>query len=203
MSGTIVTKKFSPIDSVSYKFKSTYYLINVCVLLAFVGVIIKVVFSSLKIGDEQGPAFATLVGYVFSTVALFGLLLGVISYYYKVEKSSPSCFSIYPSFFQIIGLIIILFVVIRQSTVFSKMINTQQVDPEFYKFSNYSSVLIFFQLMLIFSYLQSNLGCIKSSVTAISQSSLGTLYLSLSMFILNVLTVGIMEVILRLFSTCF
>ena len=202
MSGTIQMRKFSPIDSVSYKFKGTYYLINICALLAFVGVIIKVVFSSLKIGDEQGPAFATLVGYVFTTVALLGLLMGVVSYYFKV-MNTPSCNSIYPSFFQIIGLIIILFIVIRQSTVFSKMINTQQVDPEFYKFSNYSSILIFIQLMLIFSYLQSNLGCINSSTTAMSSPSLGTLYLSITLFILNVLTVGIMEVILRLFSTCF
>lgn len=202
MSGTIQMPKFSQIDSVSYKYKGTYYLINICSLLAFVGIIIKVVFSSLKIGDEQGPAFATLVGYVFTTVALLGLLMGVVSYYFKVMHS-PSCNSIYPSFFQIIGLIIILFVVIRQSTVFSKMINTQQVDPEFYKFSNYSSLLIFIQLMLIFSYLQSNLGCMNSSTTAMSSPSLGTLYLSISLFILNVLTVGIMEVILRLFSTCF
>ena len=67
-------------------------------------------------------------------------------------------FDIIKDIIKIIGLIIILFVVIRQSTVFSKMINTQQVDPEFYKFSNYSSVLIFFQLMLIFSYLQSKTG---------------------------------------------
>jgi hypothetical protein len=202
MSNNVQMKKFSPIDSVSYKYKTTYYLINICSLLAFVGIIIKVVFSSLKIGDEQGPAFATLVGYVFTTVALLGLLMGVVSYYFKV-MNTPSCNNIYPSFFQIIGLVIILFVIIRQSTVFSKMINTQQVDPEYYKFSNYSSLLIFIQLMLIFSYLQSNLGCMNSSTTAMSSPSLGTLYLSVTLFILNVLTVGIMEVILRLFSTCF
>ncbi len=202
MSGTVQMRKFSPIDSVSYKYKTTYYLINICSLLAFVGIIIKVVFSSLKIGDEQGPAFATLVGYVFTTVALLGLLMGVVSYYFKV-MNTPSCNNIYPSFFQIIGLVIILFVIIRQSTVFSKMINTQQVDPEYYKFSNYSSLLIFIQLMLIFSYLQNNLGCMNSSTTAMSSPSLGTLYLSITLFILNVLTVGIMEVILRLFSTCF
>jgi len=202
MSNNVQMKKFSPIDSVSYKYKTTYYLINICSLLAFVGIIIKVVFSSLKIGDEQGPAFATLVGYVFTTVALLGLLMGVVSYYFKV-MNTPSCNNIYPSFFQIIGLVIILFVIIRQSTVFSKMINTQQVDPEYYKFSNYSSLLIFIQLMLIFSYLQNNLGCMNSSTTAMSSPSLGTLYLSVTLFILNVLTVGIMEVILRLFSTCF
>ena len=202
MSNNVQMKKFSPIDSVSYKYKTTYYLINICSLLAFVGIIIKVIFSSLKIGDEQGPAFATLVGYVFTTVALLGLLMGVVSYYFKV-MNTPSCNNIYPSFFQIIGLVIILFVIIRQSTVFSKMINTKQVDPEYYKFSNYSSLLIFIQLMLIFSYLQSNLGCMNSSTTAMSSPSLGTLYLSITLFILNVLTVGIMEVILRLFSTCF
>ena len=83
------------------------------------------------------------------------------------------------------------------------MINTNQVDPEYYKFSSYSSILIFFQLILIFSYLQGTMGCISSNTSILSKPSLGTLYLSITLFILNVLTVGIMEVILRLFSTCF
>ena len=193
---------FSPVDSVGYKFKTIYYLINICILLAFVGIVIKMVFSSLSIGEEQGPAFATLVGYIFTTIALFGLLMAVVSYYFKV-RNSPSCFSLYPSFFQILALFIILFVIIRQSISFSKMINTYQVDPEYYTFANYSSILIFFQVVLIFSYLQGNLNCISSTVGTLNKRSIGTLYLSIVLFILNILTVGIMEVILRLFSTCF
>jgi len=193
---------FSPIDKVNYRFKTIYYLINICVLLAFVGIIIKMVFTSLSMGDDQGPAFATLVGYIFTSIALFGLLMAVVSYYFKV-KNTPSCSSLYPSFFQLLALFIILFVIIRQSISFSKMINTYQVDPEYYKFSNYSGILIFFQLVLIYSYLQGNLNCISTTVGTLSKPSIGTLYLSVVLFILNILTVGIMEVILRLFSTCF
>jgi len=193
---------FSPIDKVNYRFKTIYYSINICILLAFVGIIIKMVFTSLSIGDDQGPAFATLVGYIFTSIALFGLLMSVVSYYFKV-KNSPSCSSLYPSFFQIIALFIILFVIIRQSISFSVMINTYQVDPEYYKFSNYSGILIFFQIVLIFSYLQGNLNCISTTVGTLTKPSIGTLYLSVVLFILNILTVGIMEVILRLFSTCF
>jgi hypothetical protein len=193
---------FSPIDKVNYRFKTVYYLINICILLAFVGIIIKMVFTSLSMGDDQGPAFATLVGYIFTSIALFGLLMAVVSYYFKV-KNSPSCSSLYPSFFQILALFIILFVIIRQSISFSKMINTYQVDPEYYKFSNYSGILIFFQLVLIYSYLQGNLNCISTTVGTLSKPSIGTLYLSIVLFVLNILTVGIMEVILRLFSTCF
>ena len=193
---------FSPIDKVNYRFKTIYYLINICILLAFVGIIIKIVFTSLSMGDEQGPAFATFVGYIFTSVALFGLLLAVVSYYFKV-KNTPSCSSLYPSFFQILALFIILFVIIRQSISFSKMINTYQVDPEYYKFSNYSGILIFFQLVLIYSYLQGNLNCISTTTGTLSKPSIGTLYLSIVLFILNILTVGIMEVILRRFSTCF
>lgn len=196
------TANFSPIDKVNYRFKTIYYLINICILLAFVGIIIKMVFTSLSMGDDQGPAFATLVGYIFTSIALFGLLMAVVSYYFKV-KNAPSCSSLYPSFFQILALFIILFVIIRQSISFSKMINTYQVDPEYYKFSNYSGILIFFQLVLIYSYLQGNLNCISTTVGTLSKPSIGTLYLSIVLFILNILTVGIMEVILRLFSTCF
>ena len=196
------TANFSPIDKVNYRFKTIYYLINICVLLAFVGIIIKMVFTSLSMGDDQGPAFATLVGYIFTSIALFGLLMAVVSYYFKV-KNTPSCSSLYPSFFQLLALFIILFVIIRQSISFSKMINTYQVDPEYYKFSNYSGILIFFQLVLIYSYLQGNLNCISTTVGTLSKPSIGTLYLSVVLFILNILTVGIMEVILRLFSTCF
>ena len=83
------------------------------------------------------------------------------------------------------------------------MINTYQVVPLYYTFSNYSSILIFFQLVLIFSYLHGNLNCISTTTGALSKPSWGTLYLSVVLFILNILTVGIMEVILRLFSTCF
>ena len=193
---------FSPIDKVNYRFKTIYYLINICILLAFVGIIIKMVFTSLSMGEDQGPAFATLVGYIFTSIALFGLLMAVVSYYFKV-KNSPTCSSLYPSFFQILALFIILFVIIRQSISFSKMINTYQVDPEYYKFSSYSGILIFFQLVLIYSYLQGNLNCISTTVGTLSKPSIGTLYLSIVLFILNILTVGIMEVILRLFSTCF
>jgi len=196
------TANFSPIDKVNYRFKTIYYLINICILLAFVGIIIKMVFTSLSMGDEQGPAFATMVGYIFTSIALFGLLTAVVSYYFKV-KNTPSCSSLYPSFFQVLALFIILFVIIRQSISFSKMINTYQVDPEYYTFSNYSGILIFFQLVLIYSYLQGNLNCISTSVGTLSKPSIGTLYLSVVLFVLNILTVGIMEVILRLFSTCF
>ena len=35
------TANFSPIDKVNYRFKTIYYLINICILLAFVGIIIK------------------------------------------------------------------------------------------------------------------------------------------------------------------
>ena len=196
------TANFSPIDKVNYRFKTIYYLINICILLAFVGIIIKMVFTSLSMGDDQGPAFATMVGYIFTSIALFGLLMAVVSYYFKV-KNTPSCSSLYPSFFQILALFIILFVIIRQSISFSKMINTYQVDPEYYIFSNYSGILIFFQIVLIYSYLQGNLNCISSTLGTLSKPSIGTLYLSVVLFILNILTVGIMEVILRLFSTCF
>ncbi len=196
------TENFSPIDKVNYRFKTIYYLINICILLAFVGIIIKMVFTSLSMGDDQGPAFATMVGYIFTSIALFGLLMAVVSYYFKV-KNTPSCSSLYPSFFQVLALFIILFVIIRQSISFSKMINTYQVDPEYYTFSNYSGILIFFQLVLIYSYLQGNLNCISTTVGTLSKPSIGTLYLSVVLFVLNILTVGIMEVILRLFSTCF
>ena len=196
------TANFSPIDKVNYRFKTIYYLINICILLAFVGIIIKMVFTSLSMGDDQGPTFATMVGYIFTSIALFGLLMAVVSYYFKV-KNTPSCSSLYPSFFQVLALFIILFVIIRQSISFSKMINTYQVDPEYYTFSNYSGILIFFQLVLIYSYLQGNLNCISTTVGTLSKPSIGTLYLSVVLFVLNILTVGIMEVILRLFSTCF
>ena len=190
----------SALDNIDVRFKTTFYIFNISLLLAFVGIFIKIAFSSLKIGNEQGPGFATAVGYMVSFVSLFTLLVAVISYYLKTEGR---CFNLYPSFFQIIALLIILFVIIRQSLAYSDMINERKVDPEYYKFSGYSSVLIIFQVILIFSYLRANMGCMSSVTNPIIDPSVGTLYLSITLFILNGLCVGIMEVILRLFSTCF
>mgnify|MGYP003338406612 CR=1 FL=1 len=39
----------SDVDSVNFKFKDIYYLINVCSLLAFVGLVIKYFFLYIKI----------------------------------------------------------------------------------------------------------------------------------------------------------
>ena len=36
MQNTSPTANFSPIDKVNYRFKTIYYLINICILLAFV-----------------------------------------------------------------------------------------------------------------------------------------------------------------------
>ena len=188
------------LDNIDVRFKTIFYIFNISVLLAFVGVFIKIAFSSLKVGNEQGPGFATAVGYIVSFISLFTLLVAVISYYLKTDGK---CFNLYPSFFQIIGLLIIFFVIIRQSLAYSTMINERKVDPEYYKFSGYSSVLIIFQIIMIFSYLRGNMGCMTSVSNPIIEPSIGTLYLSITLFILNGLCVGIMEVILRLFSTCF
>ena len=134
----------SDLDKIDVRFKSTFYIFNISVLLAFVGVFIKIAFSSLKIGNEQGPGLATAIGYIVSFISLFTLLLAVISYYLKTDGK---CFNLYPSFFQIIALLIIFFVIIRQSLAYSSMINERKVDPEYYKFSGYSSVLIIFQII--------------------------------------------------------
>lgn len=188
------------LDNIDVRFKSIYYIFNISLLLAFVGVFIKMAFASLKIGNEQGPGFATAIGYIVSFISLFTLLIAVISYYLK---SNGKCFSLYPSFFQIIALLIIFFVIIRQSLAYSTMINERKVDPEYYKFSGYSSVLIIFQIILIFSYLRGNMACMTSVTNPVADPSIGTLYLSVTLFVLNGLCVGIMEVILHLFSTCF
>ena len=188
------------LDNIDVRFKSIFYIFNISLLLAFVGVFIKIAFSSLQIGSEQGPGFATAIGYTISFISLFSLLIAVISYYLK---TNGKCFSLYPSFFQIIALLIIFFVIIRQSISYSTMINNNKVDPEYYKFSGYSSVLIIFQIILVFNYLRGNMGCMTSVSNPIADPSIGTLYLSVALFILNGLCVGIMEVILRLFSTCF
>ena len=61
----------SALDNIDVRFKTTFYIFNISVLLAFVGVFIKIAFSSLKIGNEQGPGFATAVGYMVSFISLF------------------------------------------------------------------------------------------------------------------------------------
>ena len=191
----------SDVDSVSFKFKDIYYLVNVSSLLAFFGLVIKYLFANIVINGEQGPAFSTLVGYTVTTISLVGMLLAVVSYYFKV-KENPKCISVYPSILQIIGTIILLIVIIYQNTAFRQGINENKVSPEFYKFSTYSTILIFVQVVLIFTYLQNNMYCLQKCAPKNPALSTGVLYLSMILFVINSLVVGIMEVILRLFSTC-
>jgi hypothetical protein len=58
------------LDNIDVRFKSIYYIFNISLLLAFVGVFIKIAFSSLQVGNEQGPGFATAVGYIISFISL-------------------------------------------------------------------------------------------------------------------------------------
>jgi hypothetical protein len=69
--------------------------------------------------------------------------------------------------------------------------------------SHFILLVIIFQIILIFSYLRGNMACMTSVTNPMADPSIGTLYLSVTLFVLNGLCVGIMEVILRLFSTCF
>ena len=61
----------SGLDNIDIRFRTIFYIFNIALLLAFVGVFIKIAFSSLKIGNEQGPGLATAVGYIISFISLF------------------------------------------------------------------------------------------------------------------------------------
>ena len=98
----------------------------------------------------------------------------------------------------------IIALVLFQNVSFYDQINKGNVADEYYQFSGVSSFLILIQVCLVISYLMDTLGAARSTgkkediMTALA-SEMNSLILILS--VINIGIIGILQVILKYFST--
>lgn len=183
------------------------YDIKIFSFLCIMGILIRIIFAQ----TSKDYATATVYGYGFSILALFGLLVSSFAVSYK-DQQPQGVFgflkAILKNAIPLILVIVIVALIIFQNISFYKQINSGHVADEYYQFSGVSSFLILVQIILVINYLmdilsgkqaKENTNVQKASVMAALASEINSIILILS--VMNIGIVGILQVILKYFST--
>ena len=197
---SIVNKKELPVP-----IKRLPYDIKIFSFLCIMGIVVKIIFGQ----TSSDYAKATVWGYGFSILALFGLLVSSFGIFNKDHASSGIMGflkKIFKSALPIILSIVIIALIIVQNVSFYKQINSGRVADEYYQFSGVSSFLILVQTVLVINYLMDILSgqrnkddVEKSGVMAALASEMNSIILILS--VMNVGIIGVLQVVLKYFST--
>ena len=143
----------------------------------------------------------------FSILALLGLLVGSFAISYK-DQFSQGIMGFFKVIFKnaipVLLIISIIAMILFQNVSFYDQINKGKVADEYYQFSGVSSFLILIQACLVISYLMDTLGGEQNTgnkggiMTALA-SEMNSIILILS--IANIGIIGILQIILKYFST--
>ena len=209
--GQDITQSLPSVESIANKkelpvpIKRLPYDIKIFSFLCIMGIVVKIIFGQ----TSNDYAKATVWGYGFSILALFGLLVSSFGIFNKDHASSGIMGflkKIFKNALPIILSIVIIALIIVQNVSFYKQINSGRVADEYYQFSGVSSFLILVQTVLVINYLmdilsgQSNKDDVeKSGVMTALASEMNSIILILS--VMNVGIIGVLQVVLKYFST--
>jgi len=178
------------------------YDIKMFSFLCILGILIRIIFAGK---DEY--ATATVWGYGFSVLALFGLVISSFAMSSK-DQFSQGIMGFFKALLKtaspIILTILILSLILFQNISFYDNINSGKVAPQYYQFSGVSGFLILVQACLVINYLMDTLKGRKiegdaGGIMFALASELNSIILILT--VTNIGFIGILQVILKYFST--
>lgn len=182
-------------------------------MLAFSGILVKLVLSlaggTTKDGSS-GPASATVWGYGLTSFAFIGLLLATLSLVTKETMNIGTWDTIkkvFSSSFPVVSTLVVLCWIIIINMTFMERINKGKVASDFNQFSLFSSILIIFQILIVFKYVLSTMGVTlapPSNPTAVKIEQAFTKELNsitIIITLLNLIFAGMMQVVAEFFST--
>ena len=192
------------------------YDINNMVIFAVVGLCIKWFFGNTPSADgTSGKASATIWGYGIVALALLGILIisfalgsdnmrerGYMGMWPFLKGISAESF---PSLFTLI----ILFWIITLNLTYFQKINKGLVATEYFTFSNSTTMMLFFQLIALFKYLNNRIKLLQltktqASATEISATKKENSRLAFGIYFLtflNLVLTMMMNITLEYFST--
>jgi len=192
--------------------KSTTRKLDVNNMLALTGagILIKLFLgTNTTENGTSGPASSTIWGYGLSVISLFSLAfisLALANCMQMVEQGVGPFISSFGSgyFIPIFLLLLVLIWIIAINIIYFKRINQNKVAKEYHQYSFMSSVLIIFQLVLLYQYFsnlfstnQGKSGVIVKHGLVASQSA-SILYI---FTLLNFILAGMMQIVLEFYST--
>lgn len=187
--------------------KDTMYYIKIISGFTTLGVLLNIFLSSSPSQDGMtGHATSTIWGYGVIILALFALMTILFSLASKEKKAATlDNFSflklLITTSFPVLITIIISIWILTLNAVFYKKINEQKVAPEFYQFSIITTILIIGQLFTLFKPLLNTQTDAKGQSTTNNAGQNKMQYATYIFAVFNMIFIGIMNVILALFST--
>ena len=166
---------------------------NIMMGFIIVGILIKVFFN-ISGSSNIGDATVTIWGYGIVAMALFALMFITFSLATKInDQNKGSIFNfiklLINNSLPIVATLSILIWIITLNSVYYNKINDNKISSEYYQYSNITLFLIIAQLSVLFMSLQAG-----PSQTKMKYS---TYFFS----VLNLIFVGIMNIILTFFTT--
>jgi hypothetical protein len=166
---------------------------NIMMGFIIVGILIKIIFN-ISGSSNIGDATATIWGYGIVSLALFALMFITFSLATKMnDQNKGSIFNfiklLISNSLPIVATLSILIWIITLNSVYYNKINDNKISQEYYQYSNITLFLIIAQLSVLFMSLQGGS----------SQSKMK--YTTYFFTVLNLIFVGIMNIILKFFTT--
>lgn len=188
------------------------YDIQIFSLLCIIGILVQVFFGQAPkfFGQPSNDyATATVYGYGFCLLSLFGLLIS--SFAISSRDSTSQGFSgfinvILKNAMPLIVTVIVVALILTLNIIYYAQLNNGSVADEYYQFSNMSSFFMLLQFVIIIKYLIDLLMGQQKKDEGKSVGVMNALAGELSSFIwvlsiINISIVGILYVILKYFST--
>jgi len=175
------------------------YLVNNFMAFAIVGIIIKLFFqSNISEDGASGPANASIWGYGVVSLSIFSIMFlsfALASNMANLEKSLLGFMKMLftDSLPSMITLLILVWLITINVTYF-KRINQGKLSADYNQFSTITTILLIVQLIVLFMFLRD-----QTSVNPSGSKTMG--YVVYAITFLNAIYIGLMNIILKFFST--
>jgi len=188
------------VPSTTSTIKALPYDVKIFSFLCLLGVIVKVLFGGLS----KEYATTTVYGYSFSLFALICLMVSNFALNYKKTPKASGLFafakSVLAQSFPSLLVGILLSITVYQNVAYYSQINSEKVPEEYFQFSGVSSFLIMVQIALVINYV------VNKAKGISAQESTSFLFKQINsivsvLFITTLFIIGILEVILKFFTT--
>ena len=179
---------------------TTEYLINNFMAFAIVGIIIKLFFKSdTTIDGSGGPANSSIWGYGVVALSVFSAMFLSFSLASNMKSLNENIFGfikqlLSDSLPSLVTLLVLIWLIMLNITYF-KRINQGKISSDYNQFSTISTIFLVIQICVLFTFLREQFS------TNISKNDSKMSYVVYVMTFLNVIFIGMMNIILKFFST--
>lgn len=175
------------------------YLVNNFMAFAIVGIIIKLFFQSNNSPDgTSGPANASIWGYGVVSLSIFSIMFLSFALASNMANLEKSLFGfikmlLSDSLPSMITLLVLMWLIALNVTYF-KRINQGKLSDEYKQFSLITTILLVIQLIVLFMFLKD-----QTSANPSGSKTMG--YVVYAVTFINVIYIGMMNIILKFFTT--